>query len=129
MPAAKAAYCAGQQEARFFWAMHDWLFANRNTWANATDAPNQFRQQALMIGADAARYDACLTDAKTEAVIQDDLQEGAGLGIRGTPTFILQRVDAQGRLQGKEDRVVGALPYEDFAKKIESMLAAQGATN
>lgn len=83
----------------------------------------------MALGADAARYDACLTDAATQAAIQRDMDEAARLGIRSTPTFVLQKVDPQGQIQGKEDRVVGALPYQDFAKKIEALLAAQSSTN
>ena len=47
MPAAKASYCAGQQDPKLFWAMHDWLFANQATWSEAADAADQFRKQAL----------------------------------------------------------------------------------
>lgn len=129
LPASQAAYCAGQQDPQLFWALHGWLFANQNTWSNARDAASQFRQQALALGADAARYDACLTDAATQAAIQRDMDEASRLGIRSTPTFVLQKVDPQGQPQGKEDRVVGALPYQDFAKKIEDLLAAQGSAN
>lgn len=129
IPASKAAYCAGQQDPTLFWALHDWLFTNLNAWSSARNAADQFRQQALTLGVDAGRYDACLADARTQAAIQRDVDEAARLGIRSTPTFVLQRVDAQGQLQGQEERVVGALPYQDFAKKIETMLAAQGATN
>ena len=55
VPAAKAAYCAGQQDPKHFWALHDWLFANQNGWANAGDAAAQFRTQALALGVDGAR--------------------------------------------------------------------------
>ncbi len=124
MPAAKASYCAGQQDPKLFWALHDWLFAQQTTWGSAAGAADLFRQQALALGADAARYDACLTDAKTQAAIQRDMDEAARLGIRSTPSFVLQKVDPQGQPQGEGERVTGALPYQDFAKKIESLLAA-----
>lgn len=129
LPASKASYCAGQQDPKLFWALHDWLFVNLSTWSSARDAAAQFRAQALTLGVDAARYDACLADAATQAAIQRDLDEATRLGIRSTPTFVLQKVDPQGQPQGKEDRVVGALSYQDFAKKIESLLAAPGTTD
>ncbi|MGQ9490017.1 MAG: thioredoxin domain-containing protein [Anaerolineae bacterium] len=129
IPAAKAAYCAGQQGPKLFWALHDWLFANQNTWGSARDAADQFRRQALALGADAGRYDACITAPQAAAAIQRDLDEATRLGIRSTPTFILQRTGGGTKLQGDEERVIGALPYLDFAKKIEALLAAQGATN
>ncbi len=109
--------------------MHEWLFVNLNTWSSARDAVDQFRRQALALGVDAGLYDACLADAATQAAIQRDIDEATRLGIRSTPTFVLQGVDSQGQPQGKEDRVVGALPYQDFAKKIENLLTAQTSTN
>lgn len=102
---------------------------NLNTWSSARDAVDQFRRQALALGVDAGLYDACLADAATQAAIQRDIDEATRLGIRSTPTFVLQGVDSQGQPQGKEDRVVGALPYQDFAKKIENLLTAQTSTN
>ena len=127
-PASKAAYCAGQQDPKLFWALHDWLFANQSAWSGAgvAAAADQFRQQAVARGADAARYDACLNDAGTQDAIQRDLDEASRLGIRSTPTFILQQVDPQGQPLGEGERIVGALPYQDFATKIEKLL---GATN
>jgi protein-disulfide isomerase len=82
IPAAKAAYCAGQQDPKLFWAMHDWLFETQDTWAGAKDAADQLRKQAVAIGADGAKYDACLTDAKTDAAIQRDQKDGAAQGVR-----------------------------------------------
>lgn len=125
LPASKAAHCAGQQDPKLFWALHDWLFAKQNVWSSAQDAADQFRRQALALGVDAKRYDACVSDPQAQAAIQRDLDEASRLGIRSTPTFILQKANAGERLQGNEERVVGALPYQDFAKKIEAVLAAQ----
>ena len=39
LPAAKATYCAGQQDPKFFWGMHDWLFANQAAWSEAATPP------------------------------------------------------------------------------------------
>lgn len=113
MPAAQAAYCAGQQAPAYFWAMHDWLFANQSLWSNANDAAAQFRQQALALGVDGARYDACLKDPKTDARIQRDLAEGQGLGVEGTPAFFIN-----------DWPLVGAYPFAEFEKVIAK--AAQG---
>ena len=43
----------------------------------------------MAIGADGAKYDACLTDAKTDAAIQRDQKDGAAQGVRGTPAFFI----------------------------------------
>ena len=120
-PAAKAAYCAGQQNPQQFWDMHDWLFANQNTWANAKDAADQFRKQAVVFGVDGAKYDACLKDAKTEAAIQRDMQEANQLGVRGTPAFFLQKLDAQGKPTVTKN-VSGALPFDQFDKTLQALM-------
>jgi len=113
MPAAQAAYCAGQQAPAYFWGMHDWLFANQSLWSNAADAAAQFRKQALALGVDGGRYDACLKDSKTEARIQRDIQDGAGLGVEGTPAFLIN-----------DWLLVGAYPFAEFEKVIAK--AARG---
>ena len=103
VPAAKAAYCAGQQDPKLFWAMHDWLFETQDAWAGAQDAADQFRKQAVAIGADGAKYDACLTDAKTDAAIQRDLKDGAAQGVRGTPAFFI--AEGRSRRAGRDPEI------------------------
>ncbi len=103
--------------------MHDWMFANQNRWANvdAQAAADQFRQQALAFKVDGGKYDACLTDAKTDAAIQRDVQEGTTLGVRGTPAFFLNKLDAQGKPTTTKS-ISGALPFDQFDQTIKSLL-------
>ncbi len=113
MPSAKATYCAGQQDPKLFWGLHDWLFANQATWSEAADAADQIRKQAVALGADGAKYDACLTDAATEARIQRDMQDAMSAGVQGTPAFLIN-----------DWFLSGAYPFEEFQKIIEK--AKQG---
>jgi len=113
-PAAKAAYCAGQQAPKYFWGMHDWLFANQNTWSSDQAAASQFRSQALALGVDGAEYDTCLGDPATEARIQQDLDDGMNMGIQGTPAFFVN-----------DWFISGAYPFSEFQDKISK--AQQGA--
>ena len=113
LPAAKAAYCAGQQDPKLFWGMHDWLFANQATWSSAPDALDQIRKQAVALGVDGAKYDTCLVDAATEARIQRDVQDGTAAGIQGTPAFLIN-----------DWFLGGAYPFSEFQKTIEK--AQQG---
>jgi len=124
VPAAKAAYCAGQQAPKWFWAMHDWLFASQNSWANASgaNAAGIFRQQALAFGVDGGKYDDCIKDSRTEARIQQDLQDGNNLGVRGTPAFFLTKVDAQGKTITTK-AVSGALPFDQFDQTLKALLS------
>ncbi len=111
MPASKAAYCAGQQSPKYFWDMHNWLFVNQNAWSNLPDASPQFRAQAMALGVDGAKYDACLTAPATTARIQRDLQDGAKLGVSGTPAFFIN-----------DWFLAGAYPFEEFQKTIEKAI-------
>ena len=120
--AAKAAICAGEQDPKLFWEMHDWLFANQATWQDAPDAADQFRKQALVIGADGSKYDACLSDAKTQGVLDKDLKEGAAAGVRGTPGFFLYKMEG-GQPVGDPKPLSGALPYDQFGQVIDGLLA------
>ncbi len=103
--------------------MHDWLFANQNAWASAGDAAAQFRTQALALGADGATYDACVSDAKTQAAIQKDLKDGSTAGVRGTPAFFIAKNTAGEKATPKV--ISGALPYDQFAQAIEQVMAGQ----
>jgi protein-disulfide isomerase len=113
MPAALAAYCSGQQDPKWFWEMHDWIFANQDGWSAAQDAAKQFRDQALIVGADATKYDACVAAAETTAAVQRDIQAGAGMGVTGTPAFFIN-----------DWFLSGAYPIEEFKATIEK--AQQG---
>ena len=108
LPAANAAYCAGQQAPEQFWSMYDWLFKNQETWGPAVDASAQFRAAAMTAGADGAQYDVCIGDPATEAHIHHDVHEGATRGVRGTPAFFIDNCT-----------ISGALPFEKFQEMIE----------
>ncbi len=120
--AAKAAICAGEQDAKLFWDMHDWLYANQATWQDAQDAADQFRKQALAIGVDSGKYDACVSAAKTQAIIDQDLKDGGALGVRGTPAFFLYKM-VGGQPVGDPKPLSGALPYDQFSPVIDGLLA------
>jgi len=107
VPASKASYCAGQQAPKYFWGMHEWIFANQSAWSNTADALAQFRAAALALGVDGAKYDACLKDPKTEARINLDLEQGAALGVQGTPAFFIN-----------DWFLSGAYPFSEFQKVI-----------
>jgi len=121
VPAAKAAICAGEQDAKLFWELHDWLFANQATWQSAGDAAGQFRAQAVALGADGAKYDACVADAATQAAIDKDMQEATALGVRGTPAFFLSVMEG-GKPVGDAKPLSGALPFAQFSGVIDGLL-------
>ena len=61
---------------------------------------------------DTAAFDKCLSSAKYQTAVRKDIDEGARLGVTGTPTFFVNR-----RL------IVGAQPLENFVRVIDDELA------
>jgi len=107
----EAARCAGEQGA--YWAMHDRLFAGQAEWAGRSDHVATFKGYAAELELETAAFDACLDSGRWAGAVNADLAEGAGLGVRGTPTFFINGYP-----------LVGAQPYETFQYAID--LAEQG---
>ncbi len=102
--AAEAARCAGEQGK--FWEYHDLLFDSQ-TQATVED----FKQFADQLKLDPKNFEQCLDSGKQQAAVQSDVEEGARLGITGTPTFFIN-----GRM------LVGAQSLESFRRIIEAEL-------
>ncbi|MBI5644165.1 MAG: DsbA family protein [Deltaproteobacteria bacterium] len=111
MKASMAARCAGE-EGRY-WEMHDALLENQQ---NLGDVDGLVKRTGL----NAATFNECMKSRKYEDAVQMDLNDGRALGINGTPTFILGRLDASGKVTG--DVIQGAMPYAVFKTKIEALL-------
>jgi protein-disulfide isomerase len=62
---------------------------------------------AAELGLDVAAYNECMGDGRYDAAIQENLEEGAGLGVTGTPAFFIG-----GFLFS------GALPFEAFETNV-----------
>jgi protein-disulfide isomerase len=99
---AEAARCAGEHGK--FWEYHDLLF-DHQTQATTED----FKRFADQLKLDPKSFASCLDSGKQRAAVKSDLEEGARLGITGTPTFFIN-----GRM------LVGAVPLETFRKVIDS---------
>lgn len=100
--AAVAARCAGEQD--LYWEMHDALFNNQQQWASqGAGAGTIFTNLAVSLGADSSSFSQCLNSGRHDNIIEDNLQEGARLGVRGTPAFFIDGYP-----------VNGAQPYELF---------------
>jgi protein-disulfide isomerase len=85
--AALAAQCAGEQGK--FWEMHDQLFDNHQ-WAQTGRNPSGlFRQFAGAIGLSLDKYDACMDGQRYAGRVEASLEEGAALGVNGTPSFFV----------------------------------------
>ncbi|HEY8203288.1 MAG TPA: thioredoxin domain-containing protein [Pyrinomonadaceae bacterium] len=94
--AAQAAEAAGLQSEAQFWAMHDKLYENQNTWSEAKDVTPIFVDYARQIGLNVDRF---MRDINGEAVAQRIFQDGKrahSLGIESTPTFVVNGKEATG---------------------------------
>ncbi len=106
--AAEAAMAADAQGK--FWPMHDKLFEN-NTALDRESLENY----AAALGLDLPRFRADLDAERYKARIEADKQEGAAVGVDGTPaTFINGR------------KISGAYPIETFRAVADQELAKLG---
>ena len=109
--AAKAGRCAEEQGK--FWQYHDAMFTDQNK-----ESPADLKAIAKNLGMDTAKFDTCFDQAKTEAGVKADLEQGKALGIDGTPAFFIN-----GRM------LAGAQPAESFNKIIDEDLASKGVAS
>ncbi len=103
-PAHEAARCAGA--AGRYWAYHDRLYAAQSAFDRA-----KLVRYATDLGLDRAAFERCLDSHKFAGAIDADINQARQLGIRGTPTFLIN-----GR------RLVGAHPIESFREVIQDEL-------
>ena len=99
---AQATECAGEQGK--FWEMHDEIFAS--------GANGNLETYAQTIGLDTTKFMQCLSSGKYASKVTADTTEGRGLGIGGTPSFVIN-----GEL------LIGAQPFEAFKQVIDAKLA------
>ena len=106
--AAEAAECANQQG--LFWPYHDILFANQ------TGARDQYSERRLLAFAedldlDGREFRSCLDEGKSSAVVQQDAELAAEMGVNATPTVFING-----------QKVEGSMPFEVYKEIIEREL-------
>lgn len=104
--AAVASLCANEQSTDKFWKMHDKMFANQNKLS-----PKDLKALAKEIGLDTKKFDACIDSNKFMAVVEADINQGKGVGVKSTPTFFVNGM-----------MINGAQPMEVFSELIDSEL-------
>lgn len=102
--AAEATECAAEQEA--FWLLHDLIFADNRNLTNEKLAG--FAEQ---LNLDVEAFTACLDSGKYNAVVNAQTQFGQSIGVRSTPSFLVN-----GR------PLVGAQSFEVFEQYVEEEL-------
>ena len=102
--AAEAARCAGV-EGRY-WPYRDRLFADQGRFAE-----DQLIGYAVELGLDRSEFTECLRERRFARDVEADVAQARALGVRSTPTFLIN-----GRA------LVGAHPVETFRSVIEDLL-------
>ena len=109
MKAAEASLCANEQNK--FWEFHDSMFGNQRELSIA-----DLKQRAVDLKLDTQAFNQCLDSGKEAAAIQADIQEGARVGVSGTPAMFIN-----GRF------LSGNQPYSEIKDVIEDELQRKGA--
>ena len=104
LPAARAAYCAAEQER--FWQFHDALFTAGNL------SPPVFEQIASDLGLGLPKFQECVASERSRAAVVKDIEAARRLRIESTPSFVVN---------GKV--IQGALSFAEFQKIIEQELS------
>jgi protein-disulfide isomerase len=118
--ASQAALCAGSQGE--YWKMHNILLMNQTEMSD-----DDLRAYAAEIGLDASRFSNCLEQEHYAGQIEQDIEEGIGMGVRATPSFAVVFTNP-----GDPDRIAvinliyGARNFDYFAKEIDELLAVTG---
>jgi protein-disulfide isomerase len=106
--ATAAAECVLEQGDDLFEAMHDRLWNLQSEWKGSGDPAPILRAWARDVGADAARFDSCISEDRRGNRVRAATALARQLGVRGTPTFF---VVGYPPLQG-------ALPTETFQQVL-----------
>src|SRR2546428_2124234 len=114
-----ASECAAQvggNEA--FWQYADAVFNQTQSDGKGLPADNSVEVIAVRLGMNRARFMSCLEDAASAKRVDEDLTDGAAVGISGTPTTLIRN-----NRTGATEMIVGAQPPEALIAPVERVLA------
>jgi protein-disulfide isomerase len=115
LEASIAAECSGEQD--HFFPMQERLFSDQAGWKNSQDPFAFFARLAEEEGLDVERFDQCIGGGSRENSVRANIQLGREIGVRGTPTFLIDGVP-----------ISGALPLETFRDILDMALMQKGVT-
>lgn len=118
--AAIAANCAQQQEA--YWPMRAALFQNMRQLGDKL-----YQDTAMQLSLDMTKFATCLEDQTILAKIEQDIVYGSSVGIRGTPSFLIGKLENNRLIEPK--LVVGAQSYQTFSALIDTLESKLTKTN
>jgi len=104
--ASEATQCAA--DSGKYLEMGDLIFKNQAEWSGEADPTAKLVGYGNSIGVDVSN---CLKNGVKTASVNQDTEDGKKAGVTGTPTFFVN-----------DEMVVGAQPYSDFKKIVDSKL-------
>jgi protein-disulfide isomerase len=120
LAATEAAECALAQGPDAFLALNDRLWDGQRAWKSTGDPLPVVREMAEAAGVDVEAWEACMEEDRRVQRIGTATAVARDLGIRGTPTFLIQGYPP----------VQGALPTETFVEilnRVHAVAARPGA--
>jgi protein-disulfide isomerase len=111
MWAAEASECAAEQEQ--FWPYYDHLIALLAE-GERDFTRVKLKEYAEEIGLDTEAFNTCMDSERYAELVLNETRNAQALGIRGTPTFLINGVP-----------LVGAQPFVAFEQQIEPLLEEQ----
>ncbi len=115
--AAISANCAGEQDA--YWQMNHQLFSNQSELGDGL-----YQKLAQSLGLNMDQFGSCVNSHEQVQKVDADVVYGQEIGVNGTPTFFIGRVENGELTDAKE--VSGTQPLSAFSKIIEPLLANDG---
>jgi protein-disulfide isomerase len=117
-PALKAAMVARCLPADRYFQFTSFLFQSQDKWAFVEDWEPALRQDSKLLGMSDEIYDACVNNDALKQGLATTMQDKAKANhIDSTPTFLF----SNGKM------LHGAVPFSEFQKIIDPMLAANAA--
>lgn len=107
-----AAQCAGDQGK--FWEFHDLLYDNQQAENSGWASAGNMKEFASELGLDRNEFDSCLDNKKYESLVQNDFTFARGIGVSGTPSFVIVKSDGS-----EPEGIIGAQPFSSFKAVLD----------
>lgn len=115
--AAIAVRCAAEQKETAYWAMHNELLEKGSSSLNTAN----YKKVAENLKLDTVKYAKCLEESTIAKKVDEDIAYGQQVGVSGTPAFFIGKIEGDKIVNVK--RLVGAQPFSNFSRVIDSFLA------
>lgn len=83
-----ASLCVYDQANEKFWKFHDAIFEKQSE-IKVADAEETLAEMARKLGVDMKKYNECVKSEEARRRVASEMREGRSIGVRGTPTFVV----------------------------------------